>query len=387
MATTLVASSSVPFAPPAVGRLEIAEVVATLESGWLSTGPRVAAFEAAFAAYVGAPHAMALNSGTAALHLALLAAKIGAGDEVVTTPLTFCATANAIIHAGATPVFVDVDPVSATLHPGAAAAAVTLRTRAVLPVHYAGRPAPMQAIGALAAREGLRIIEDAAHCVEGVSAGRKVGAIGDFTCFSFYATKNVTTGEGGMVTTSDDRAAAYIRAASLHGLSRDAWTRYAPGAARQYDVLMAGFKYNMMDIQAAIGLHQLARIADMHARRTAIWERYDRELAALPLRRPASVPPGDVHARHLYTVLVDERAAGVSRDRLQQALADHGVSTSIHFRALHLHPYYQNRFGLRRGMFPAAEAVSDTTLSLPLSAAMAEDAVDRVIEAMHDILR
>jgi len=377
----------VPFAPPAVGREEIAEVVSTLESGWLSTGPRVGAFEEAFAAYVGAPHAVALNSGTAALHLALLAADIGAGDEVVTTPLTFCATANAIIHAGATPVFADIDPATWNIDPVEGAAAVTLRTRAILPVHYAGRVAPMRTLCALAAREGLRVIEDAAHCIEGVSDGQKVGAIGDFTCFSFYATKNLTTGEGGMVTTADARAAGFIRAASLHGLSRGAWLRYAPGGAAQYDVLMAGFKYNMMDIQAAIGLHQLARVAEMHGRRTAVWARYDAALADLPLERPAPVPSGDVHARHLYTVLVDERAAGLSRDGLRQALAERGISTSVHFRALHLHPFYQDRFGLRRGMFPAAEAVSDTTLSLPLSAAMADDAVDRVIEALDDILR
>jgi len=387
MHTATVVSRPVPFAPPALGREEIAEVVSTLESGWLSTGPRVEAFELAFAAYVGAPCAIALNSGTAALHLALLASNIGAGDEVVTTPLTFCATANAIIHAGATPVFADIDAASWNLDPAAAAAAMTPRTRAILPVHYAGRVAPMGALTALAAREGVRVIEDAAHCIEGVADGKKVGAIGDFTCFSFYATKNLTTGEGGMVTTADERAAAFIRAASLHGLSRGAWRRYAPGGAPQYDVLMAGFKYNMMDIQAAIGLHQLARVAGMHARRTAIWAHYDAALADLPLQRPAPVPSGDVHARHLYTVLVEERAAGLSRDALRQALAERGISTSVHFRALHLHPYYQDRFGLRRGMYPAAEAVSDTTLSLPLSAAMPDAAVDRVIEALHDIVR
>jgi dTDP-4-amino-4,6-dideoxygalactose transaminase len=382
-----VAAPSVPFAPPSLGDREIAEVVATLESGWLSTGPRVSAFEEAFAAYVGARHGIALNSGTAALHLALLASDIGTGDEVVTTPLTFCATANAIVHTGARPVFADIDAATWNLDARAAAAAITPRTRALLPVHYAGRPADMHALRAVAARAGLQVVEDAAHCIEGVVNGTKVGSIGHFTCFSFYATKNVTTGEGGMVTTSDDRAAAYIRAASLHGLSTGAWSRYTPGGAPQYDVLMAGFKYNMMDIQAAIGLHQLARIDEMHARRTEIWTRYDEALANLPLTRPAPVAAGDVHARHLYTVLVDERAAGVSRDGLQQALRGHGISTSVHFRALHLHPYYQERFGVRRGMFPAAEAVSDATLSLPLSASMPEEAVDRVIEALHEILK
>src|SRR2546425_4511735 len=386
-AQTAAAAPGVSFAPPAIGEREIAEVVATLESGWLSTGPRVKQFERAFADYVGAAHAVAVNSCTAALHLSLLASKVGAGDEVITTPLTFCATANVVIHTGATPVFADIDPISLNLDPLAAGDAVTRRTRAIVPVHYAGNPADMGAFEALARTHGLRLIEDAAHCVEGVAEGRKVGSIGDFTCFSFYATKNLTTGEGGMVTTNDEDAATFMRVASLHGMSRDAWARYAPGATAQYDVVMPGFKYNMMDIQAAIGLHQLARLTELHGRRSAIWAQYDAGFADLPLRLPTPVDAGSVHARHLYTVLVDEAATGMSRDTLQTRLRNRGVSTSIHFRALHLHPYYEERFGLRRGMFPAAEAVSDTTLSLPLSAAMSASAVGRVIEAVHEVLR
>jgi dTDP-4-amino-4,6-dideoxygalactose transaminase len=384
--TAVLAETPVPFAPPAIGPEEIAEVVETLESGWLSTGPRVARFEREFAEYAGAEHAIAVNSCTAALHLSLLASAVGQGHEVITTPLTFCATANVVVHTGATPVFADIDPETFNLDPQAAQAAVTPRTRAILPVHFAGRPADMTALGALATRKGLVLVEDAAHSVEGVAQGRKVGSIGHFTCFSFYATKNLTTGEGGMVTTSDASAAAFMRTASLHGMSRNAWTRYAPGGSAQYDVLMAGFKYNMMDVQAAIGLHQLAAIETRLARRQAIWAQYDEALAGLPLRRPASVRAGDVHARHLYTVLV-EPTAGLSRDALQARLSERGISTSIHFRALHLHPFYQERFGLRRGMFPAAEAVSDSTLSLPLSAAMTPEAVERVIEALHDVLR
>jgi dTDP-4-amino-4,6-dideoxygalactose transaminase len=379
------ASDAVPFAPPAIGAAEIAAVVETLESGWLSTGPRVASFERAFAEYTGAEHAIAVNSCTAALHLSLLAAAVGEGHEVITTPMTFCATANVVIHSGATPVFADIDPETFNLDPLAVHAAVTPRTRAILPVHFAGRPADMLTLRGLASRKGLVLVEDAAHCVEGVAQGRKVGSIGHFTCFSFYATKNLTTGEGGMVTTSDANAAAFMRTASLHGMSRDAWSRYAPGGTAQYDVLMPGYKYNMMDLQAAIGLHQLAGIDARLARRNQIWAQYDEALAGLPLRRPAAVRPGDLHARHLYTVLV-EPTAGISRDALQEKLRERGVSTSIHFRALHLHPFYQERFGLRRGMFPAAEAVSDSTLSLPLSGAMGPEAVDRVIEALHDVL-
>jgi dTDP-4-amino-4,6-dideoxygalactose transaminase len=374
----------VAFAPPLVGPDEIAEVVATLESGWLTTGPRVAAFERAFAEYADAPCAVAVNSCTAALHLSLLAAGVGPGDEVVTTPLTFCATANSIIHAGGTPVFADVDPETLNLDPGAAASAVTANTRALLPVHFAGRPVDVAAFTAIARHNRLILIEDAAHCVEGIADGRKVGAIADFTCFSFYATKNLTTGEGGMVTTSDERAASFIRAASLHGISRDAWMRYAPGGDSGYDVIMAGYKYNMMDLQAALGLHQLAHLEERLARREAIWDAYDAAFAVLPLRLPRPPAAGDRHARHLYTVLLDEDSAGISRATLQARLAARGISTSIHFRALHLHPYYQERFGLRRGMFPAAELVSDTTLSLPLSAGMTPETIDRVIEAVHE---
>jgi len=269
-----------------------------------------------------------------------------------------------------------------------------LKAATLLPISDAGRspilletrPADVGAFNALARRHGLVTIEDAAHCIEGVSSGRRIGTTGDFTCFSFYATKNLTTGEGGMVTTSDPKAAAFMRTASLHGMSRNAWTRYAPGGAAQYDVLMPGFKYNMMDVQAAIGLHQLAAIETRLERRNAIWAQYDAALSSLPLRRPAAARAGDVHARHLYTVLVDPRTAGLSRDALQARLGERGIATSVHFRALHLQPYYQERFGLRRGMFPAAETVSDTTLSLPLSAGMSPGAVDRVIEALHDVL-
>ena len=381
------ATTFVPFSPPTVGTGEIEEVVAALESGWLTTGPRVRRFETEFAAYTGAPHAVAVNSCTAALHLSLLAAGAGQGHEVVTTPLTFCATANVIVHTGARPVFADIDPSTWNLDPAATAEAITSATRALIPVDYAGRPADLDAFARLARTHGLALIEDAAHCVEGAIDGRKVGSIADFTCFSFYATKNLTTGEGGMVTVRDEQAAAFIRTASLHGMSRDAWARYAPGGSPHYDVTMPGFKYNMMDLQAAIGLRQLARIQAMHARREAISARYDEALADLPLMRPAPSAPGTVHARHLYPVLVDEALCGVSRDELQRRMREAGVDTSIHFRAVHLHSYYRERFGFARGMFPHAEAVSDSTLSLPLSPAMPDGDVDRVIEALHVCLR
>jgi dTDP-4-amino-4,6-dideoxygalactose transaminase len=369
------------FAPPALGKDEIAEVVATLESGWLSTGRRVQQFEQAFAAYVGAPHAVAVNSGTAALHLALLAAGVGAGDEVVTTPLTFCATANVILHAGATPVFADVDPVTWNLSPAAAEAAMTPRTHAILPVHYAGRPADTTAFRRLAEHHEAVLIEDAAHCVEGRAAGAKIGTTADATCFSFYATKNLTTGEGGMLVTANEKWASFARVASLHGISRDAFARSEKDGSPHYDVVMAGYKYNMMDLQAALGLHQLAKLDGHLRRREAIWARYDEALAELPVTRPAPVPAGDRHARHLYTILI-EPDSGWSRDELLLALRQEGIATSVHFRALHLQPFYVERFGFTPGMFPVAERISARTLSLPLSAAMTDAQVDRVVEAV-----
>jgi dTDP-4-amino-4,6-dideoxygalactose transaminase len=377
----------VPFSPPDIGGAEIAEVIATLESGWLSTGPRVHRFEEAFASYVGARHAIALNSCTAGLHLSLLAAGVGPGDEVITTPLTFCATANVIIHCGATPVFADVDPKTGNLDPEAAASAITSRTRALIPVHYGGRPVNSTAFQIIARRHGLSTIEDAAHCVEGVSMGRKIGTAADFTCFSFYATKNLTTGEGGMVTTASPEAADRIRVASLHGMSKDAWSRYQHLGPARYDVVLPGFKYNMTDLQAAIGLHQLTALGRHLERRNAIWQRYDEGLSDLPIETFAPVPPASVHARHLYMILVDRASSGLTRDDLADLLSASGVASSVHFHAVHLHRYYAERFGFARGQFPHAERIADTVLSLPLSPALTDRQVDAVIRAVRGAFR
>jgi len=385
--STAVAPDVVPFSPPDIGGAEIAEVIATLEGGWLSTGPRVRRFEEAFAAYVGAPHAIALNSCTAGLHLSLLAAGVGPGDEVITTPLTFCATANVIIHAGATPVFADIDPTTGNLDPAAVDAAITPRTRAVIPVHYAGRPVEVGAFQALARRRNLALVEDAAHCVEGVADGRKIGTTADFTCFSFYATKNLTTGEGGMVTTASAEAAELMRVASLHGMSRDAWSRYQQVGPTRYDVVLPGFKYNMTDLQAALGLHQLAALGERHARRVQISQRYDEALAGLPIGTFVAVPPASVHARHLYTILVDPQSSGLSRDDLAELLAASGIASSVHFPAVHLHRYYAERFGFVRGQFPHAERIADTVLSLPLSPALTDRQVEAVIRAVRSAFR
>lgn len=376
----------VPFARPTMGEAELAAIAEVIESGWLTTGPRVKTFEAAFARHVGTAEAVALNSCTAGLHLSLLACKVRPGDEVITTPLTFCATANTVLHAGATPVFVDVDRETGILDVDAACAAVTGRTRVLLPVHYAGRPANPLAFRRLADEHGLRLIEDAAHCVDASVDGQRIGAIADFTAFSFYSTKNLATGEGGMVTTASAEDADWMRVAALHGLSRDAWARYAPGAPAQYDVVMAGFKYNMMDLQAALGLAQLARLGEMQAQRARLWARYDEGLRHLPLGRSAPVPEGWTHARHLYAVIVERDLCGWTRDDLQAALAREGIGTSVHFRALHLHSYYAERYSLTRGMFPNAEYHSDHSLSLPFWSGMPLADVDRVVETLDRLL-
>ncbi len=369
-----------------MGEAELSALAEVVASGWLTTGPRVKAFEAAFADHVGAAEAVALNSCTAGLHLSLLACGVGPGDEVVTTPLTFAATANTVLHAGATPVFVDVDRATATMDVAATAAAISPRTRVLMPVHYAGRPADPLAFRALADAHGLKVVEDAAHCVDGSVDGRRIGSIADFTAFSFYSTKNLATGEGGMVTLDAAERADWMRVAALHGLSRDAWARYAPGAPAQYEVVMAGYKYNMMDLQAALGLAQLSRLAEMQAQRAVLWARYEAGLAHLPLGRPAPVPEGWVHARHLYTVIVDPTTSGWTRDDLQTALAREGIGTSVHFRALHLHRFYADRCGLTRGMFPNAEYHSDNSLSLPFWSGMTTAQSDRVVETIDRVM-
>lgn len=386
MATVAAAAPWVPIARPDIGDEEVAEVVATLRSGWLSTGPRVQEFERRFAEYIGVPHAVAVNSCTAALHLSLLVLDVGPGDEVITSPLTFCATANAVIHTGATPVFADIEPGTMNLDPGATAAAVSPATRALLPVHFAGRPVRVDEFRTLALARGLHVIHDAAHCVEGSIHGQKIGAAADLTCFSFYSTKNLTTGEGGMVTTDREDWARRIRVAALHGMSKDAWARYSRTGSSHYDVVTAGFKYNMMDLQAALGLHQLQRLPRMLAHRETLWRFYDEALADLPLTRPVAPEADTVHARHLYTVLVDEQACGLTRDALQAALQQRGIGTGIHFKALHLHPYYSERYNLRRGMFPHAEYVSDRTLSLPFSAATSLDEAEQVAAVLRELV-
>jgi dTDP-4-amino-4,6-dideoxygalactose transaminase len=374
------------FGAPAIEEPEIAEVVASLRSGWLGTGPKVAQFEKDFAAYKGAPHAAAVNSCTAALHLSILAAGLQAGDEVVTTALTFCATVNAIIHAGARPVLADIDPVTMNLDPRLAGQRITDRTRALLPVHMAGRACDMDALGGLATRHGLKLIEDCAHAIETEYQGRKAGTIGDFGCFSFYVTKNIVTGEGGMVLTRREEDIGRIKILALHGMSKDAWKRFSDDGYKHYQVVEAGFKYNMMDLQAAIGLHQLRRLERYWLRRQEIWRRYDEALAGLPIGLPAVPEPDTRHACHLYTILVDPAKAGLNRDAFLDAMTAQNIGVGVHYLSIPEHPYYQRTFGWKPEDFPNAMRIGRQTVSLPLSAKMSEDDVEDVIRAVRRVL-
>jgi dTDP-4-amino-4,6-dideoxygalactose transaminase len=374
------------FGSPDIRDDEIQEVVATLRSGWVGTGPRVGRFEEAFRDYIGAPHAVALNSCTAGLHLSLIALGIKAGDEVITTPMTFASTANVVHHLGAKPVFVDCRRDTMCIDADRIEEAITARTRALIPIHFAGRAAPMTSIMEIARRHNLKVIEDAAHAVETVAQGRKVGTIGDATCFSFYVTKNVITAEGGMVTTADEEVANWIKVAGLHGLSKDAWKRYSDEGFKHYEVTFPGFKYNMMDIQAALGIHQLARVVDNHRRRAELWERYRESFSDLPVVLPAPVAEGDRHANHLFTLLLNIEDLRMTRDGVMEALHREGIGTGIHYRALHLHPFYRETYGYRQGQFPNAEWVSERTLSIPFSTKLTEKDAADVMVAVRKVL-
>ncbi|MFB3910258.1 MAG: DegT/DnrJ/EryC1/StrS family aminotransferase [Candidatus Eisenbacteria bacterium] len=375
------------FGSPDIREPEIAEVVEALRSGWPGTGPRVARFEEAFRAYVGARYSVALGSCTAGLHLSLIALGLKPGDEVVTTPLTFVATVNSILHVGARPVFADCDRRTMNIDPDRIASAVTARTKVILPVHFAGRPADMTRIESIASPRGIRILEDAAHAIESVHRGRKVGTIGDCTVFSFYVTKNVITVEGGMVTTEDEAIASWVKVAGLHGMSKDAWKRFGDEGFKHYWVHFPGFKYNMMDIQAAIGLHQLPRVEEGWLRRREIWQRYMEAFSDLPAFLPAPVPEGDRHAFHLFTLLVDTDNLTVDRDRVLSALQAENIGVGVHYTAVHFHPYYRETFGFARGDFPEAEFVSDRTVSIPLSTRLTDADVDDVIRGVRKVLR
>jgi dTDP-4-amino-4,6-dideoxygalactose transaminase len=379
-------SAFLPFSPPTIGEEEIQEVVDTLRSTWISTGPKTRRFEAEFASFIGAPGALALNSCTAALHTALKTLGVGPGDEVITTPMTFAASVNVIEHVGARPVLVDVEADTLNIDPRGVAAAITPRTRVLLPVHFAGHPADLSPLRALAVAHGCAIIEDAAHALPASYQGRRIGSEGNPVAYSFYATKNLTTGEGGMLA-GDPEFLARARVVSLHGMSRDAWKRYDAGGSWFYEVLLPGFKYNMTDIQAALGLWQLRKLEQFQRRRREVVSQYDRAFAAeSALELPATRPDVE-HAWHLYVLRLRGDALTIGRDRFIQELTERNIGTSVHFIPVHIHPYYRDKYGFTPDSFPVAHDNYRRMLSLPLNPGLTDRDVGDVIDAVLDIVR
>ncbi|MGH7494860.1 MAG: DegT/DnrJ/EryC1/StrS family aminotransferase [bacterium] len=388
----------IPFHRPLIDQSDIDNVLACLQSGWLTTGSRANAFEEKFAAYIGAPHAVAVNSCTAAMHLALAALGIQAGDEVITSPMTFVATCEAIQYLGARPAFIDVEPDTLNLDPARLPAALSERTRALVPVHMAGHPADLPALLEFAERHNLKVMEDAAHAVEaaimpayanGALHPRGIGKIGSIsaaTCFSFYATKNVTTAEGGMVTCADEALAAHMRRLSLHGLSRDAWKRYTASGSWYYEVIEQGYKNNLTDLAAALGLSQLAKTEAMWQRRAEIAARYHAAFAELPELEIPTARKHVRHAWHLYILKLHLNKLVCDRNQFFEALRARGICCSVHFIPLHLMPFYREQYGYQRGDFPEAERQFERIVSLPLYPALTDAEVDRVIASVQEVV-
>jgi dTDP-4-amino-4,6-dideoxygalactose transaminase len=374
------------FGAPAIEEAEISEVVSIMKSGWLGTGPKTACFEKDFASYKNATYAIAVNSCTAALHLSILASGIQPGDEVITTPLTFCATINAIIHAGGVPVLADINPLTRNIDPKQILEKITPRTRAILPVHMAGHPCDMDAISQIATDHNLKLIEDCAHAIETEYKGRKAGTIGDFGCFSFYVTKNIVTGEGGMVLARQEDDAARIKILALHGMSKDAWKRFGDEGYKHYQILECGFKYNMMDIQAAIGIHQLQRVESYWKRRQVIWNLYNEAFCDLPITLPPDPEPGTRHGYHLYTLLIDEKNVGISRDVFLSTMTANNIGVGVHYMSIPEHPYYHKVFGWQPESYPNAMMVGRQTVSIPLSPSLTDMDVQDVITAVRRVL-
>lgn len=375
-----------PFSRPLISQAAIDDVVACLKSGWVATGPRVQQFTEALQAYFQAPYVLPLTSATAGLQLSLLAMNLERGDEVITTPLTFAATLNSIVLSGGNPVLIDIDPKTLNMDLNQLESAITERTRAIMPVHFAGLPVDLDALYEIANRHGLRVLEDAAHALGAEYKGKRIGSFGDTQVFSFHPTKNITTGEGGCVVTTDQHLADQISRLRFHGIDRQAFNRYGKNGSQDYEVVMPGFKYNMMDLQAAIGIHQLAELDGFNARRKELAERYQEALSDWPQWTLPQPPEYDhLHAWHIYTPLINEEAAGMNRDEFMQAMKERNIGTGLHYRAVHLYPYYRHEFDFKLGDFPCAEDVCERIVSLPLFPSMTDGEHDRVLDVMYSV--
>lgn len=380
------AETFLPFSRPSISQETIDEVVACLKSGWITTGPRVAQFTADLEAYFQAPHVLPLASATAGLHLALLALQLEPGDEVITTPLTFAATLNTIVLAGGKPVLVDIDPQTLNMDLNALADAITPRTRVIVPVHFAGLPVDLDSVYELAHRYGIRVIEDAAHAMGTAYKGKRIGSFGDIQVFSFHPNKNMTTGEGGCVVTRDQTLAEQITRLRFHGIDRQAWNRYSKNGSQDYDIVLPGFKYNMMDIQAAIGVHQLKELDGFIARRNELADRYQEALSDWPQWTLPVRPAYDhLHSWHIYTPLINEDVTQMHRNEFMQAMQENNIGTGLHYRAAHLYPYYRQAFGFKLGDFPHAEDVCERIVSLPLFPSMTDAEHDQVLDVMYSL--
>lgn len=377
-----------PFSTPDLGDAEINEVVDSLRSGWITTGPKVKRFEDAFKEYTGAPFAVPLSSATAGLHLTLMALKIRPGDEIITTPMTFASTVSMIILAGGLPVLVDTEPGTLNIDVKEVAKKISSRTRAVIPVHFAGQPCDMDRLLELAATHNLTIIEDAAHAVGTEYKGKRIGSLDSISIFSFHPNKNITTGEGGMVCCCNETLAEEISLLKFHGMSREAWKRFAASGTPNYDIMLPGYKYNMMDIQAAIGLHQLPRLDGFIKRRTEIASRYNKEFSELAeLATPQYAPYQQRHAWHLYTPLIRTELLTIDRDQFMAELKKRNIGTGLHYKAVHHHTWYRENMPMRDEELPNASYASSRILSLPLFPAMTDQDVTDVIAAVKELLQ
>jgi dTDP-4-amino-4,6-dideoxygalactose transaminase len=375
-----------PFHQASIGEEEVKEIIQTLNSGWLTTGQKTRLFEKTFADYIGCKHAIGLNSCTSGLHLSLVVSGVSSGDEVITSPITFPATTNVIVHQNAKPVFVDVEPETLNINCSEIESKINDSTKAILPVHFAGHPCDMDTIISLAQKHNLTVIEDAAHALESKYHGNKIGAIGNFTAFSFYATKNITTGEGGMLTTNDDHYADKLRILSLHGISKNAWKRYGKEGFQHWELLMPGYKYNMFDVQASLGIHQIKKVESFLNRRVQIVKKYNdafEKTEEIQLLKPES---NIKHAHHLYVIVIKTENLKVSRDKVLNEIQKRGIGVAVHFRSLHLQPFFKQHFNYKKGMFPQAEYLSDRVISLPLYPKMTDEDVSRVIETVLSVL-
>ncbi|MBB5335099.1 DegT/DnrJ/EryC1/StrS family aminotransferase [Pectinatus brassicae] len=379
-----------PFSKPSVSEDAIADVCDSIRSGWLAMGPKTVDFEKKFAECVDAKHAVAVNSATAGLHLAVMAVA-KSGDEVITTPMTFASTVNAIIYSGAVPVLVDIDPVTFNIDPKKIEEKITAKTKAIIPVHFAGRPCDMDAIEAIAQKYDLAIIEDSAHALGASYHGKKIGsckAARHIAVFSFHPTKNITTGEGGMITTNDEKAADQMSVQRQNGMDKGAWNRFGAKGKSHYDIFIPGLKYQMMDMQAAIGRDQLKYLSEFNSRRTQIVARYNKELAGLNgVVLPAAVEDNTVHSWHIYTILLDEDKLGFSRDEFMEKMKEYNIGTAYHYQALHLFTAYGEITGLKKGDLPIAEKVGEQIVSLPLFPAMTDADVEDVVAAVKSICK